>query len=61
MEEMYEALRMQLRTEKMTFFLAKTTKPQNSSEVGDRGLQEEGGKEYGIYILVFALTVPNLL
>ena len=24
-------------------FLTKTTKPQNLSEVGDRGLQEEGG------------------
>ena len=43
-------------------FLTKTTKPQNLSEVGDRGLQEEGGgQEYGIYIPVFAFKVLDFL
>ena len=49
--QIYAALCMHI-CRKWRHFLAKTTKPQNQSVVGDRGLQKEEGKEYGICILV---------
>ena len=58
MKEMSAALRMRMYKKK----LAKSTKPQSLIEVGDRGLQDEGvGQKYEIYILVFAITILDLL
>ena len=54
MEEMYAVLRMRMFTENTTF----PGKDDLTSKFEWRGWE---GNEYGIYILVFVLTVPGLL